>query len=261
MPSPRRLVAIAISAAAAAALIGCGGGDAQGVLRSTDYESSGSSFSAEDGATVQAVAPDRMRLVTSPVAQGDRALRVEVRQGDDPIDSTGDRAEIAYPPDEHEGDERWYSFDVRFDRSYPYDATHGWQIFTQWHSTRSGDTQPPVQFFASGDDIGLKTSPAGPDGMARRSITWWQGPMRRGTWRHIVLHARWSANPHRGFLELWVDGRRVLRRTPAQTLIPGSDNYLKQGLYRSDTIVPTAVLYLDGLTVTDEAHPPPIGGR
>jgi hypothetical protein len=260
MFAPRlgRLGAVAIPLAALAALVGCGGGEAEGVRLQTDFESSGASFSPSDGASLQAVSPDRMRIVSSPVAQGNRALRVEVRQGDDPIDSTGDRAEISYPPDESEGDERWYSFWVRFDRTYPFDRDHGWQIFTQWHSTLSGGTQPPVQFFASGNEIGLKTSPAGADGRARRSITWWEGPMRRGTWRHIVLHARWSASPKRGFLALWVDGRRVLPRTRAQTLIPGSRNYLKQGLYRSDRIAPTAVLFLDGLTVTDGDRPPPL---
>jgi Polysaccharide lyase len=261
---PRRIAALAVVVVAASsgilAEIGCGGGD-EGVLLRTDYESSENGrYTAGSDASLQGVAPDRLQVVSSPRAQGEHALRVEVRQGDDPINSSGDRAEISYDPNESEGDERWYSWYTRFDRSYPYDTSNGWQIFTQFHSTRSGPTQPPVQFYASGNDIGLKTSPAGGDGRARRSITFWQGPMLRGRWRHFVLHARWSANPRRGFLELWVDGKRVLRRTPAQTLIPGSSNYLKQGLYRSDQIRPTAVLYFDELTVTDAAHPPPLSG-
>jgi hypothetical protein len=256
-PRPRRLVAIPV--AAVAVLVGCGGGDAEGVRLKSDFESSGSQFSPGDGAKLQVVSPDRMRVVSSPVAEGDRALRVEVRKGDDPIRSSGDRAEIAYQPDEGEGDERWYSFYVRFDSTYPFDLDNGWQIFTQWHSERSGDTQPPVQFFASGNEIGLKTTPTGGDGRARPSITWWRGPMKRGKWQHIVLHARWSASPTKGFLALWVDGRRVLRQSRAQTLIAGAQNYLKQGLYRSDRIRPTGVLFLDDLTVTDGDRPPPLG--
>jgi hypothetical protein len=260
----RRIVALAVILVAATsgtlAATGCGGAE-DGVRLRVDYQSSQNGrYSAADGASIQAVAPDRLHVVSAPSAPGGHALRVEVRQGDDPIDSSGDRAEIAYPPDESEGTQRWYSWDTRFAPSYPYDTTNGWQIFTQFHSTRSGPTQPPVQFYASGNTIGLKTSPAGGDGLAHRSITFWQGPMKRGRWQHFVLHAGWSSTPRKGFLELWVDGKKVLKRTPAQTLIAGSPNYLKQGLYRSDDIGPTGVIYFGALTVTDEDHPPPVSG-
>jgi len=44
-----------------------------------------------DGA--QSMGPDRLQVVTSPVRQGSHALRVEVRQGDDPINASGNRNE------------------------------------------------------------------------------------------------------------------------------------------------------------------------
>ncbi len=42
---------------------------------------------------IQAVASDRMQTMTDPGQIGGHAVRVEVRPGDDPINSSGERAE------------------------------------------------------------------------------------------------------------------------------------------------------------------------
>src|SRR5262249_34823941 len=229
-----------------------------GLVFRGDFETgSFSQWTAGHDGGVQEVADDRIQVVTSPVAQGHYAARFEVRQGDKWRGSTGNRAELSRSTGEREGQVRWYSWWTMFDPSYPYDTTHGWQIFAQWHSDLE-ISQSPVQMYASGNDIGLQTVPGDADGRPLPSITWWQGPMERGRWHHFVLHVRWSSDRRRGFVELWVDGRHVLPRSAAQTLIPGYGNYLKVGLYRSDLIVPTAVLYQDGVTVTDAAHPPSV---
>ncbi|MBI5547711.1 MAG: heparin lyase I family protein, partial [Deltaproteobacteria bacterium] len=56
----------------------------------------------------QQVSSDRLRVVSSPTRQGRHALRVEVRQGDDPINASGNRAELVQMTNEAEGDERYY---------------------------------------------------------------------------------------------------------------------------------------------------------
>jgi Polysaccharide lyase len=186
-------------------------------------------------------------VVERPVAQGRYAARFEVRRGDRWRDSTGDRAELARDLGDREGVVRRYSWWTMFDRRYPYDATHGWQIFTQWHSTRPGRVQPMVYLYASGDEIGLKTVESDAEGRPRPSVTRWRGPMRRGVWQRFAVQVRWSADAAQGQVTLWVDGRRVAAVRHVRTLVPGYGAFLKQGLYRSDRIVPPAVVFHDGL--------------
>ena len=50
--------------------------------------------------SIQIVANDRFQTVTSPFQYGRPAVRVEVRHGDDPINSSGERAEVLIMTDE-----------------------------------------------------------------------------------------------------------------------------------------------------------------
>src|SRR5262245_27428354 len=58
----------------------------------------------------QQVASDRLQIVNSPVRQGQHSLRVEVKQGDDPINASGNRAELVWMQPENEGNDRYYSW-------------------------------------------------------------------------------------------------------------------------------------------------------
>jgi len=71
----------------------------------------------------------------------------------------------------------------------------------------------------------------------------------RGVWHDFIAHIKWSSNASVGFCELWYDGQHVASRTFGATLFPGTWVYLKQGLYRDNTIAPTAVVFHDGMTV------------
>jgi hypothetical protein len=201
------------------------------------------------GVGVQRVADDRVRLVGDPVAQGRNAVRIEVRQGDVWQGSPGNRAELVKWTGETEGDEAWYQWSTMFAPDFPHESTQ-WQIWTQWHTDRGG-TQPMLKFWASNDTIGMSTTPADATGHPLTTTTHWTAPIDRGQWHAIRLHVRWSSSKDRGFVELWHDGVQVVPPTPAATLLPdGSPNYLKQGLYRSASIGPTAVLYHDAMTMT-----------
>jgi Polysaccharide lyase len=186
----------------------------------------------------QQVAPDRMQVVQSPVRQGKYALRVEVRQGDDPLNASGDRAELVWSPVETEGNDRYYSWSTMWAPDFPSEKT--WQAFTQWHHT--GDTgTPPFEMYVNGETMYLAI---GPD-----ETVLWTHPLERGAWHDFILHVKWSSDPGVGFVELWYDGQQELRKTSGQTMFPGQDNIMKQGLYRNKTISEVGVLYHDGMTV------------
>jgi hypothetical protein len=60
------------------------------------------------------------------------AARFEVRDGDTPVDS-GERSEVRAEDryDVSDGDERWYSFSLKFDKGFSNPG--GWCIPMQWH--------------------------------------------------------------------------------------------------------------------------------
>ncbi|MBI5546758.1 MAG: heparin lyase I family protein, partial [Deltaproteobacteria bacterium] len=184
----------------------------------------------------QIVSSDRMRVVASPVAQGGHAVRVLVKQGDDPINASGNRNELVYMSNETQGMERYYRWQTMFDPSYPSNRT--WQVFTQFHHSGSSGS-PPVEFDIYGEEIVLDVS-----GQAI-----WRAPLERGVWHDFVFHAKWSANASEGFVELYYDGRLVLPRRSAANMFSGQTNYLKQGLYRNDVITQDGIVFHDGFTI------------
>lgn len=194
------------------------------------------------------VAPDRIQVVGSPVAQGSRAGRFEVRQGDQWQGSSGNRAELMMNTDEKEGQERWYSWRTMFSADYP-SVSSGFQIFTQWHATVGG-SQPMLIFYAGGNSIGFKTVESPSPSQPGSSVGRWSAPMNRGTWHTFRLRVKWSTDRATGFVELWHNGAKVVDHAPVAAIIPGYGVYMKQGLYRHASIAPTGVVYHDGLQVS-----------
>jgi hypothetical protein len=188
----------------------------------------------------QMVSPDRLQIVQapSPVREGRYAIKVTVRQGDDPIHSGGNRNELFYNSYDPLGSEYFYAWSTMFDSSFP--SYPSWQLFTQWHQQADCCGSPPVQFYVNGETVYLEIG-----GNGRRM---WSTPLVRGVWYDFVFHVKWSDNPNVGFVELYLNGDLVLPRMMVATNMPGQRNYLKQGLYRNQVIAPTGIVYHDAMT-------------
>ncbi len=203
---------------------------------------------------IQMVSPDRLKIVTSPVAEGRYALQATVQQGDDPINASGNRNELVHSAGEREGDEYYYRFLVRFDEQFP--APNTWQLFTQWHHTGLTGS-PPLEFVVMGEQLQfVHNSPSG--GTTTRMPL---GPLVRGQWIEFVLQVKWSPKASEGFVQVWRDREVKIARRSFATMFPGEGVYMKAGLYRNDTIGPVGVLQLDGYlqtTTLDEAMPRPL---
>jgi hypothetical protein len=201
----------------------------------------------------QATGSDRLQIVTSPVNQGKYALRVLVRQGDNPIGASGNRNELLYLSYEPPGSEYYYRWQTMWDPSFP--SVNTWQLFTQWH--HSGDNgSPPIEFYVYGDTIQLRIN---------ASTVVWSTPLERGKWHDFIFHVKWSPNSNEGFIELWFDGNIAIPKMNAATQFPGMTNYLKQGLYRNNIISQDGIVYHDGFTVGEtmedvqpSVKPPPL---
>jgi MYXO-CTERM domain-containing protein len=199
--------------------------------------------------SAQMVSADRLQVVTSPVTQGRYALKATVKQGDDPINSSGNRNELVHDVRETSGSEYYYRWSVMFAPDFPSART--WQVFTQWHHDGSSGS-PPVEFFVYGEEIRLTMND---------SVTPWSMPLTRGVWHEFIFHVKWSADPKVGFIELWHNREQVLAKRNMATMYAGYNVYLKLGLYRSDTVSQTGVVYHDGFIqatqLADVLPPPP----
>jgi Polysaccharide lyase len=197
---------------------------------------------------VERAAPDRVRVVTDPRRQGGYAARFEVRAGDTPTSTTGTRAELIAEHDDGRkptaGEHRWYRWSTLFASRYP--LVDRWQTFVQWKN--DGPGSPPLAMTVQGGEIRLS------GGEQNGFHIFWRGPIQRGRWHDFVAHVLWSADPERGLVELWHNGRRAVPPTHVATMYrtPTGDpiaNYLKIGLYRHPAIKRPQVLYHDDVVV------------
>lgn len=215
-------------------------------LKVADYETGDLS----QWGSFQRVASDRIQITASPVRQGRYAARFEVRNGDNPI-GYGDRAEVQTSTGETEGAERWYAWSTMLAPDFP--RSSAWQVISQWHANADGS--PPIGFFVEGDDLALQVHRTASPGHVLSVVDIWRGPLLRGRWRDIRMHVRWSGSDRRGWVELWIDGRRQRfddgsTRRYIRTMFPGIGNYFTMGLYRQSGLARTGVVYHDAFRMS-----------
>lgn len=190
------------------------------------------------------------------VRDGTRALAITVRPGHDPLLDGSDRAELA----EAEavwlpfGQEVWYGFSMLVDGPIPADGNR--LVIGQWHPLTPGSPFVAQRFRDGVFHITVQ------DGACRVRIAWQPGgerANRRGCrvtverfadlppadsgWIDMVYRIR--ADPGgNGLVEVWANGRRIVRATGAIGYRDVDDQFFKFGLYRDPVDYPTTV-YLD----------------
>ncbi|MBN1209684.1 MAG: polysaccharide lyase [Myxococcaceae bacterium] len=180
----------------------------------------------------QMVNPDRLQVVESPVRSGKYALRALVKQGDDPINASGNRNELLYHSREAVGSEYYYRWSTMFAPDYPSAKT--WQLFAQWHHYGCCGS-PPIQFIVNGEEMIL----------AAVGQVVWKAPLVRGMWNDFIFHVKWSPDAREGFIELYRNGKLEAPKTFVATMFPNDFNYIKLGLYRNSTIAQDGVVFHD----------------
>ncbi len=202
----------------------------------------------------QMVSSDRLAVLGTPTRESRYALKATVQQGDDPINSSGNRNELVRETYEPVGSEYFYRWSTMFAPDFPSVST--WQLFVQWHHTGSSGS-PPLEFYVYGEEIRLNI------GGSPGTIVW-RTKLVRGVWNDFILRVKWSPDPTVGFVELYHNGVLALPRRTIATQFSGQLNYLKVGLYRNETIAQTGVVYHDGWTMArrleDVLTPNPLTG-
>jgi hypothetical protein len=234
---------------------------------------------------------DRSRFsqVTSPVAQGDRAYRIEVRDGDD---SYGERCELDNGNTSssrlhedilfHRGQEVWIASqtylppDFSFAEdgapvSFPGDGGLLMQL------KQLGSCGTPALGIVTGKGQFAMRNSAGNGCESGSMQSLWSVPMVLGRWVRWLVHAKFDTDPESGFTATWydpdglglrpivprldlgkpVEGNRIYTHTQKSPTdhpdpaCPASDDcsHARIGIYRDPDVSGTSVIYHDGWTV------------
>jgi hypothetical protein len=206
----------------------------------------------------------RVAQVTSPVAQGNKAYEITLRDGDD---SYGERCELGQGnptrtgfPIFQEGQERWVSFQVYLPDDYPID-TRDWNVIFQEKQLGSMGTPALSMEVQNGRFILMN---ADSNGVSGGTVQKWSGPAVRNQWVKFTVHTKFSPDPSVGTVELFGDldgqGEKLLlpeihthtmKRDDAGVAVPSQ---ARIGMYRNPRIEGTSHIFFDGYTIaTDKA--------
>ncbi len=212
---------------------------------------------------------EQMQIVTDRVRQGRYAAKMTVHDGDEFMETGGERVQFARPgPDEHEGDEYWYAWSTFFPSDWQ--PTNDWLLILDWHATYD-DICQPLQFeldhanqlsvhALAGDVTGYDCFD-GP-GTARNESQVIIDAITLGKWHDFIVHVKWTTSD-RGVIEVWhkleddAAFTKVLTWRHIPTLQYKGDAaeanvpYLLLAHYRDAGNAHTGVLYQDGFRMAD----------
>jgi hypothetical protein len=256
----------------------------------TGYEWGGAQYDKTKNDPLRLQAVDKNEVVPTPTGTkdptGTKALKVTVKNGDVATNSAGAvqteaRAEVVLTKalqghiDQHfrEGDDIWFHWYTLF--PLDYGTANGFQAWTQWHQSdgfvppdcKTG-CSPVVEFTVKEPNLVLRILGHTYDNANPGCFTFeegkcgykWIAPLQKGHWYEMLLHVKWSTDPQKGFMELYVDKQRanptILDRSITFSTLDGDGLvYMKQGLYRDDAIKIPQTVYHDGMTVVECKNP------
>ena len=234
---------------------------------------------------------DRSRFsqVTSPVAQGERAYRIEVRDGDD---SYGERCELENGNTSerrlherllfHRGQTAWIAFQTYLPADFSFAADGAPVSFPGdggllMQLKQLGSCGTPALGIVTGKAVFAMRNSAGNGCESGSMKSLWTVPMVLGRWVRWLVHVKFDTDPESGFTATWydpdglglrpivprvdlgkpVEGNRIYTHTQKSPTdhpdpaCPASDNcsHARIGIYRDPDVSGTSVIYHDGWTV------------
>jgi len=219
------------------------------------------------------MASDRMQTVTDPVQIGGYAVRVEVRPGDDPINSSGERAEAVFMTDSTgnfinenvSSGTQYYAFSLQLPPDWvpPANDIHGlhWGICLQLHGPDTLDASPAFAFEVT-NAFSVDVTTGDLDTPALKYSSFYtplsDGSLNLGHWVDFVIGIRF-AKDSTGSITIWRrnEGQTQFTQVLALTNIPTlqyrssqggvGSHYWKYGYYRADQTTVTTILNLGAI--------------
>lgn len=180
------------------------------------------------------------RVVTSPVLEGQRSARFELRKGDRVVTNTGIRSEMSFRPQllkplNYEG---WYSFAVYLpsDGFTPDDDD---ETLSQW---KNGSGSPYLSLRVRSDRFNFRIGDEYID----------LGQVVKDVWHQYVFRIRQSTGSN-GSIEVWKNGEKVISRT-GRTSSASEQYYWKMGIYKPtwekrNTNTTKRIIYYDNIKI------------
>ncbi|HFC29681.1 MAG TPA: hypothetical protein ENJ44_01425 [Oceanospirillales bacterium] len=217
---------------------------------------------------------EQFQIVTSPVRQGLYSAKTIVHDGDEFLNTGGERCDLEIMPNqrEHEGDDLWYAFSVQFDSNWqnPGPPPGDWLLIADWHASgnypnicqvmqlETDGTGALILHMLTGDVQGYDCY----DGSG--SAYYYSEPVlssiSAGLWHDFVFHVVWTSS-NNGSVELWhlLEGENYytkiadLHNIPTLQYKTNPNNpdvpYFILAHYRSDLNTHTSILYHDGFRI------------
>ncbi|PKL91472.1 MAG: hypothetical protein CVV21_07760 [Candidatus Goldiibacteriota bacterium HGW-Goldbacteria-1] len=153
------------------------------------------------------------------------------------------------------GTEIYYSWYIKIDSSYT--ESNDWQVIGQFHDQPDpalGETwsnypahSPPLAYKYKNGNLIISVYSWDINGVMDIASV----PLSKGVWHRIKTRVFWSTE-NTGFVEAWLDGTAIesgtgLTRYTARNCFNNAGNYIKIGLYRSNSITTEGIVYYDNI--------------
>ena len=206
------------------------------------------------------------QITSHPTRTGKYAMKTSLDRHKDKV---AYRTEVSGPGSEL-GKEYWYGFSIFLPETYVPDNV--WEIVAQWHGVpdfKIGENwRNPVMAlfttsgrwgFTSRWDAKQNTFEGGKrsyGGTKKYDL----GPYRKGVWTDWVVHVKWSYEAD-GVLEVWKNGKSVIRQEGPNAFNDTKGPYFKMGLYKGwknpdspSDVVDSRLLYHDEFRMAEGAE-------
>ena len=215
---------------------------------------------------------EQMEIVANPVRQGKYAAKLTVHDGDQFLHTSGERVQFDRPgPNEHEGDNYWYTWSTLFPEGWQ--APEKWQVFIDWHASANySRICQPLQLeidnnnaisakMLAGDITGYRCFSGSGTAVSQSEII--VNRITTGVWNDFIIHVQWTTS-NNGLIEIWhklenePSFEKVIfwDRIPTLQYKGDPENpdvpYLLLANYRDASNRHTSVLFHDGFRMAEE---------
>jgi len=249
-----------------------------------------------DGNTSTSALQDRyFSLVSSPALPGSPAFRATVDANAVGSGEAGQRSLLTLFPNRvpsqnksgaFEGSDQWYRAHILFPTGFRPSPNTDWNWVLEWHNwpdtaccANLGVTVDTDPSRGSGARLTLRTMGGGNAANPIDRVDVWHNPaaqvnyfvgdpsLQLNHWYDLQVHVKWSADPSRGLVEWWLDGKLIVSRAQATLFYYANSNtavsgagpgpgqaYIQDGYYRDShlpdgsTDTSTMSVYSEGIT-------------
>lgn len=219
-----------------------------------------------------------LKLAKTPVRDGTRAARFEVRDGDIPFGDV-ERSQVQGPATGKAGSLRWYTWSMYLPANFKVSAGNDARFvrLTTWAVPKG---VPPLGIYVDRGQLTLQVNASKGPNSFRKAFRPWGVPAAplRNRWVDFGMFVKWSASGD-GQVQLFVDGVQQKMNWPfggegedpaahggvgayaysGQTLVPrGGATYIQQGISRAKKVSGKMVVTLDAMKVFATTTPLPV---